>query len=430
MLGGPFYDRRKNGMDYKKVVLFTGDTETLAYFSRRLAEFFISVGKDVFLFDFEEELKSFLKLPWFLETGNTVMVTFNFIGFCGEDIFMEANGRSIWDNRGIPCLNIVVDHPFYYHKFQPLLPERYVQFSIDRDHEKYLKRFFPEIVSGGFLPLAGTNYSLSEKEGDFAEVVSVNGRQYGKDHGKTWIPYRERGMDIIFTGNYTATEKLQLHLKEISGEYADFYSQIIHDFLKNPEMGMDAGIEKHLWEEVEGIDEMGIRECMPNMIFVDLYVRFTFRAKAVQTLIDAGFSVDVFGGGWERLPCRHPENLRIHGMVDSAQCLEKISDSRISLNVMPWFKDGAHDRVFNSMLNGAISLTDPSKYMKEIFQDGKNVVFYELNDWEGLVEKTAYLLGHQEEAEDIARFGKEYAKTYHTWKNRGEMLDRYIRDQL
>ncbi len=409
-------------MKYEKIVLFTGDTETLAYFSRRLAEYFASIGKQVFLFDFEQETESYLKLCWFLETGSTVMLTFNFIGFCGEAVFIEENGASIWDNREIPCLNIVVDHPFYYHKFKPLLPKNYVQFSIDRDHEAYLKRFFPEIVSGGFLPLAGTEYG--KKPG--IEVVSANGRHY-QDYGQEWIPYKDREMDIIFTGNYTTTEKLRPHLNEVSKEYADFYFRIVDDFIKHPEMGMDAGIEKHLWEEVEGIDEEGIKACMPNMIFIDLYVRFYFRAMAVRTLVDAGFRVDVFGGGWEYLDCKHPENLIVHGPLTSAECLEKISNSRISLNVMPWFKDGAHDRVFNSLLNGAVSLTDPSRYLKEILTDGKTVMFYDLNDPEGLVKKAGYLLSHEDEAEQIALAGREYAGKYHTWERRGEELERYLR---
>jgi hypothetical protein len=409
-------------MEYKKIVLFTGDTETLAYFSRRLAEYFASLGKQVFLFDFEEEMESFLKLTWFLETGTTAMLTFNFIGFCGEDVFIEANGKSIWDNREIPCFNIVVDHPFYYHKFKPLLPKQYVQFSIDRDHETYLKRFFPEIVSGGFLPLAGTEYAAKPP----IDVVSANGKTYQEDYGLHWIPYKERKMDIIFTGNYTTTSKLRPYLKEMNEEYEEFYFRIVDDFLEHPHMKMDEGIEKHLWEEVEEINEAGIKECMPNMIFIDLYVRFYFRAKAVRTLVDAGFRVDVFGGGWEYLECEHPENLVVHGPLDSAGCLREISNSRISLNVMPWFKDGAHDRVFNSMLNGAVSVTDSSKYMEEIFTDGENVVFYDLADMNGLVEKVKYLLEHEKEAEEIAGKGQEYARNGHTWKDRGKALDRYI----
>jgi len=433
-------------MNYDKVVLFTGDTETLSYFSRRLAEYFTSVGKQVFLFDFEEELESYLKLTWFL-TPRTVMVTFNFIGFCGEEIFIEENGRSVWDNREILCLNIVVDHPFYYHKFEPLLPKRYVQFSIDRDHEAYLKRFFPHITSGGFLPLAGTEYNQNmdflanekdmltvaqSKRAASAQsripVITACGKVFLNDFGGERIPYQKRSMDIVFTGNYTPTDKLRPYLDGFSKEYADFYFRIIDDFLENPQMGMDQGIEKHLWEEVEDISEEGIKACMPNTIFIDLFVRFTFRAAAVRTLADAGFRVHVFGGGWEKFPCKHPENIIAGGLLDSPGCLKMLADSRISLNVMPWFKQGAHDRVFNSMLCGAVSLTDSSIYLKEIIKDGQQAVFYELNDWDGLSERVEYLLSHTSEAEEIAVSGYQFAAAHHRWANRGEAIDHYLQN--
>lgn len=423
-------------MNYNKVVLFTGDTETLAYFSRRLAEYFISIDKEIFLFDFGQELESFLKLSWFLPpdagTDDTVMVTFNFIGFCGESIFIEENGASIWDNRNIPCLNIVVDHPFYYHKFKPLLPKRYIQFSIDRDHEIYLKRFFPEIISGGFLPLAGTSYIPLENKAP--QIMSCCGKLFPLDYGTEEIPYEKRSMDIVFTGNYTPTDHLRPYLNDFSKEYADFYFRIIDDFLDHPWMAMDAGIEKHLWEEVEELNEEGLKACMPGTIFIDLYVRFTFRAAAVRTLADAGFRVHVFGGGWEHLSedysLRHPENIIPGGPLDSPGCLKKIADSRISLNVMPWFKQGAHDRVFNSMLCGAVSLTDSSIYMKEILRDMEQVVFYELNDWDGLAQKADWLLSHPKKAEEIAEAGRREAVKRHQWRHRGEELDRYISQKI
>lgn len=54
------------------------------------------------------------------------------------------------------------------------------------------------------------------------------------------------------------------------------------------------------------------------------------------------------------------------------------------MNVMPWFKDGAHDRVFNSMLNGAVCFTDWSRYLTENLRDGEDIFFYELDALECL----------------------------------------------
>lgn len=44
----------------------------------------------------------------------------------------------------------------YYHHFLDKVPHNYHHVSIDRNHDKYIQRFFPEIERGPFLPLAGT----------------------------------------------------------------------------------------------------------------------------------------------------------------------------------------------------------------------------------------------------------------------------------
>ena len=67
-------------------------------------------------------------------------------------------------------------------------------------------------------------------------------------------------------------------------------------------------------------------------------------------------------------------------------CLEALADSRLSLNVMPWFKDGAHDRIFNSMCNGAVCITDHSKYLDEILTPDENIIFYDLKQLDKLPE--------------------------------------------
>ena len=46
---------------------------------------------------------------------------------------------------------------------------------------------------------------------------------------------------------------------------------------------------------------------------------------------------------------------------------------------MPWFKNGIHDRIFNSCLNGAVSLSDSSIYIDELFTDRQNIILYDLN---------------------------------------------------
>ena len=334
----------------------------------------------------------------------TAAVSFNFDGCSGEDYMVDVHGINFFEAREIPFINIVVDHPFYYHRFLPFLPADYTQISIDREHERYLQRFFPDLKRGPFLPLAGT-------------TLWEEGRLPG---------WEERPIDLIFTGNYTPPERFEKDITRINDEYTAFYHGIIDDFIAHPHLDMTQGIIRHLWEGVEDISEEGIRDIMPNMVMIDLYVRNYFRGEIVRTLADAGLAVTCLGSGWDSLKCRHPENIRKSGLVDSAACLRELSRAKISLNVMPWFKDGAHDRVFNSMLNGAVCFTDWSRYLKEELEDGKDVMFYELDAREELPDRVRSLLGHREVWEAVQDRAWRTAGERHTWADRAERLHKEI----
>ncbi len=96
---------------------------------------------------------------------------------------------------------------------------------------------------------------------------------------------------------------------------------------------------------------------------------------------------------------------------------------------MPWFKDGAHDRIFNTMLNGAAVLTDGSRYLNQILTDGKDAVFYSLKGRDGrmsgLVEGAHRLLNSQYGSK-VAHAGMELALAGHTWAHRARTLDDWL----
>lgn len=392
----------------QKIILFTKGIETLSYFSEQLGRTFKELGYDVFYFDQCDTYDSLSNLLAFAQPRVTAAVSFNFQGCSGEDYFIDSKGVHLFDAREIPYINIVVDHPFYYHKFFSDLPERYMQISIDREHEEYLQYYFPTIRRGPFLPLAGT--SLWREE--------------------TLPNWEERPLDIVFAGNYTPPSQFDPVITRLNEEYTEFYRGIIRDFIEHPHIGMDKGIRRHLLKEVEDISEAGVREAMPNMIMIDLYVRHYFRGKVVQTLVDAGIKVHCVGAGWHRLACRHPENLIQMGGTDSLGCLRQISKGKISLNVMPWFKEGAHDRVFNSMLNGAVCFTDWSRYIQETFRDGSDLVLYELDELEQLPQQLSMMLADRMCWEDIQKQAYQTANAAHTWADRAKQLHKEVLSKI
>ncbi|MDD3369836.1 MAG: glycosyltransferase [Lachnospiraceae bacterium] len=384
-------------MKFNKIIIFTGGIETQEFFSLEMADTFVKLGYQVFDFDLTKELGSMEKLLLFYEPEKTIMLTFNFHGISGEEIFVDEWGKLFWDEMDIPCYNIVVDHPLYYHKFLKKRPKKYYHISIDRCHQKYMKKFFPNVDSDIFLPLGGTALQND-------------------------IPLSARKYDVMFTGNYTALDTFKQYITRLDDDYTAFYYGMIDDLLNNTDRTLEEVAEEHIRREIPGVTEDELKETMPNLNFIDLYVRFYERGELVRTLAESGIKVHVCGEGWNKLICKNPENVISHGSKDSYQCLKMIGNSRISLNVMPWFKDGAHDRIFNSCLNHALCVSDDSLYLKAIFKDNSDIVFYDLHQMDQVADRIKELLLNPGKLRAIADAGLEVTRKSHTWECRTKEL--------
>ncbi|MBD5494958.1 MAG: glycosyltransferase family 1 protein [Lachnospiraceae bacterium] len=384
----------------KKIMLFEGDIETQGYFSIQLAEAFQKMGHQTFIYDLSRPWNSSDRFFRFFERGNTVLVNFNFHGMSGEDYFLDENDRMMWDALDIPSYNIVVDHPMYYHHFLEKVPRGYHHISIDRNHEKYMERFFPNIRRGPFIPLAGTELYPN----------------------KTYVPAQYRRYDVTMVGNYTPPAQFEKYITRIDDEYTEFYYGMIDDLLANPMRTLEDVAQEHILREIPEVTEEELKKVMSKLTFVDLYVRFKTRGEAVKVLAEAGIKVNVFGGGWDKLSCQNPENMIIGGSLDSVGCLKKLCQSKISLNVMPWFRDGAHDRIFNSMLNGALCLTDSSVYLDAILHDKTDCRIYSTAHLEELPDMVYGLLANPPRLQEIIDNGYRLAKAEHTWEHRATVL--------
>lgn len=142
------------------------------------------------------------------------------------------------------------------------------------------------------------------------------------------------------------------------------------------------------------------------------------------TIANAGIDLHIFGGGWTCFADRLPNNVKLHGETTPQECIEKMKDCKIVLNMQPWFKDGAHERIFNAMLNGAVCLTDESVYLKERFQDLENIAFYQLDHLDVLADKIKMILEHPLLAEKIIANQKK-ATVHDTWRDR---LDEILKE--
>ncbi len=400
----------------KRIIMFQGDIETQGYFSLQMADALKKLGHEVFVYDLENPWKASSDMLRFFERGNTVVLSFNFHGMCQEVQFIDDERNTyIWDDLQIPCYNILADHPYYYYKLLAQRPRLYTQLSIDLGHEAFMKRFFPEVKMGPFLPLAGTQLVNAARDGHEtgaffrtpANMPALSGSLPGfaltsgtaapahsdtrpgpdapahiVSPAQTGIPKRaghllpiaDRSMDVVFTGNYAAPSRFEKYITRIDDEYTSFYYGIIDDLLDNPVQTVEDVVEKHLKREITDITEEDLKVTMQSITFIDLYVRYHVRGRIVKALTDNGIKVNVFGDRWNELRCEHPENLIDGDSIYSVECLEKIADSKISLNVLPWFRRGPHDRIYNTFLQKTVCVTDSNPWLDTYLKD-KEITF-------------------------------------------------------
>ncbi len=378
--------------------------ETLGYFSEQIASALEASGYDTYCIDYERLYESLEGVRRFAVRGETALLTFNFIGLGDEEIFREETGRFLWEAYDMKYLNILVDHPLYYHaRLVQVLP-RMTLFCVDREHVAYVKRFYPGIPVK-FLPLAG-NMRRGET------LLSGESAQTG-----------EALYDLVFTANYVPPAQLERQICLLDEEYRSFYRGILEDLILDPAQSVDAVMERHIRREIGDVSDCDLCAALGGMVLIDLYARTYFRGEVVRVLAEQGVRVDVFGAGWEMLSCGKPENIIRHGgQVTSAVCVGAVRNARLSLNLMPWFKDGAHDRIFTAMLQRTVCVTDDSRYLRGEFADGEGLVYFSLKEREHLPGLVKTLLHDAAELEKIAQKGFRKAHAGHTWGERAAEL--------
>lgn len=419
----------------KTIIYFTGVYDTLDLFTEELKTAFESMGYSSFVYDarLKEQSKDALlalladaaEIPGDAPVlhGKTsagqpgrpsqpasapnqpcdlsrrfVCITFNNLGYN----LALPDGRNLWETYGIPYLNILMDHPFHYEKPLRLASRTSVVLCTDRNHVRYIRRYFPNIRQADFLPHAG---------------VELGGRHK---------PLAERGIDVLYAGAlpiYTVDRMIPnlTSIPEVDGE--EMAQEVLGELVHHPERTTEEVIEEYLKSRRNDISEERVQEIIVQMRFIDSYATSFFREQAVRILVESGIRVTAYGTGWNQCDWSDNPYLIYGGKVLAPQMLPLMNDSKIVLNTMTWFKAGAHDRIFNGMLAGAAVVTDDSAYLRREFTDGKELSMFSLKELETLPERVFALFGHLDRAQQMADCGYHAAKEGHTWKSRAEYIE-------
>lgn len=171
--------------------------------------------------------------------------------------------------------------------------------------------------------------------------------------------------------------------------------------------------------------------------YVDCYTRGIDRLNLIRSIKSA--RVHVFGGRcWrEEQPVENwsyylanQVNVTVHPQVNFVEALGLLQKSKICLNSVPFFKNGSHERVFASLACGAVPLTSDNRYLREVFPDEKEVLFYQSNSLDDIDEKLQVLLKNKKKLNKMINKGQEIVKSNHTWDHRVDLFFKTVGDMI
>ena len=312
-------------------------------------------------------------------------------------VYMKETGRFLHDEIEGPKFNIVLDHPLWLNMQLRHTPRDYYVLVHDENYRNFIKKYYSGVKGTYLFPPAGIRQQ---------EEVYYEKRKYGISFIGTYRDYRNKCQVIHHCGRSVRflANRFLLYMRRETELTAEAAFQKALDYY---------GIELPDEQFLEWLYQMGeVIQC----------VMYYYREKVVETLINAGIHVDIWGESWQKSKLAHHRNLTIHRDADSKESLAVLRDSKVSLNVMAWHKGGFTERMANSMPAGAVVLTDITSYSGEGFCPGKHCVMFSLNQLEQLPGLAERLLQEENWRKQIAKQGFEYAGTYHTWEKRAEKL--------
>lgn len=389
---------KKNEKYPKRIIIIVGYIDILDIFAYQLRDAFVKMGYEVYICDQNNQMESLIGLVRFVTKPVMGMITFN---NCGVDLKINPE-INFWEQWNIPNINILTDHPFCYHEELIKTPSNGVVICVDRNHMNYVSRFYPEVEICGYLP-------------------------HGGIEGKERKSIKDRNIDVLYVGGIS--KKFADKDMPDFETYQDFdakklcedaYRILISDAKKTIEEVVE---ELLVYQGLNYSDEK-LRKIVSELHVIDIFVESYYREKILKAIAEAGINLELYGCGWGECDWINKPNVHYGERISTDEAVDRMSNSKIVLSTMTRFKDGAHDSIFNGMLQGAITMSDTSLYMKEEFDGSKDMILFELDEIDDVPEKILQILNDLELAQSIADNGYKKAKEKHSWLRRAEELER------
>jgi len=376
------------------IVIYKGQFQydVVNYFVKELELAFNEMGHAVITIDLLTTNPNDI-ISFFLKNRVDLILSFNGINFVDKSIYEKLN---------IPLGIILVDHPFY--------------------HISRIKAYKGKTT---FICMYDLEYLDC-----FEECIDNDIPISWLLHGGTEVQsesYVEKEYDIIIPasiGNYNYFEQKLLELQE------GIVKEIALNLYERGKTDYNHTLYTYFKEE---LNSMGIsmQDLMNNedyltafsyiYILVDKALRTRNRYRTVKKLLDEEFTIYHYGNLQNDELTKY-SNFISNGPLDYINLIKEIKKSKLLLNDEPYFQNGSHERLFTSMLNKTLVLSNINNYCNNQYKDGESIVFYDMNNLDTLVDKIHYYLENEDDRKCIEEKAYKITKRFNTWRNRAEEI--------
>lgn len=424
----------------RKIIIFKGIIDSLDAFAKELGAGFEKEGCDVLLVDvndlhyFQDDL--FNRIDEYAACEDTIVIFFNSIGMLMDGM----DGGNYWNRSGVTCFDILADPPFFYHRAIESDIENVTFICVDEEQSDYINRYYGKesdyykrngrVRMGLYMPLAGVvsdTYMERDLQNNRNKDDVDRGISY--DFDITAIEaFNNRKYDVIFTGSIRDYEDIDTQIYNLDDSLQDMWDIVLGYICEDTSLTIERAIRKCMSDYSLRLTDEHVHQIILLFKKMDSVIRAMHRQRVITAIADGGIKIDVFGDGWDFLKNKliHPENLCIHECVSYEESVNIAAQAKISVNVMPWFKTGFHDRIATAMLNGCVSVTDSSSYIDDNYTDGENIVIYKLDNLSELAGNIRTLLENKNNITyRLAMAGKKKAVQADTWHERAKWFLSY-----
>ncbi|MFT8391464.1 MAG: glycosyltransferase [Sporolactobacillus sp.] len=373
------------------IVLFQGQSQynVLNGFMDELSKAFSKLGYHTEMIwlthpDFPNQLANVLR---------TQKISF-FFSFNAMAIDLRMNNQPLYDQVHIPLFAFLVDHPMYHLQRLNSGVQNLIVSCVDYDHLLFLKNYLNGHYTKAYIP-----------HGTACERPSVDSVD-------------ERPIDVLFSGTFHDPKAFRAQLASYPEPVVTFCEKVIERARYELYQPLDQ-LALAVLEE-EGMDDgyMVQSTIYQLLMQIDQYVRSWRRKKVIEELVHTGLKVEVYGNGWGPLS-KTIHSISFHPAINYPEILEKMRKSKVVLTVMPNFTSGGHERVFDAMRQGAISVVNDNQFFRDQFSP-KELMTYSFQENVGLKIKRA--LSSNDALMSMVKSGQDKVVTRHSWLQRAQRI--------